>query len=84
MISDDGVTASRAEEIRRRAYHIWERDGRPHGRHDDHWTEAEQDKGGADKGGYSVPDGASRDAAVAPKEPQLPGSGPDPLVTTPM
>lgn len=26
--------------IAKRAYEIWEREGRPHGRHDDHWQKA--------------------------------------------
>jgi hypothetical protein len=29
------------EAIRKRAYEIWERRGRPEGQHDDHWREAE-------------------------------------------
>jgi hypothetical protein len=29
------------ERIRIRAYEIWEREGRPHRRHDDHWHRAE-------------------------------------------
>jgi hypothetical protein len=29
------------ERIRTRAYEIWEREGRPHRRHDDHWRRAE-------------------------------------------
>ena len=28
------------ERVRIRAYHLWERDGRPHGRNDDYWTRA--------------------------------------------
>ncbi len=31
----------RAERVRRRAHDIWEREGRPHGRHDEHWGQAE-------------------------------------------
>lgn len=31
----------RAERVRRRAHNIWERDGRPDGRHDEHWAQAE-------------------------------------------
>ncbi|GAA4258415.1 DUF2934 domain-containing protein [Azospirillum formosense] len=31
----------RAERVRRRAHDIWERDGRPEGRHDEHWAQAE-------------------------------------------
>jgi hypothetical protein len=31
---------SRRERIERRAYEIWESEGRPHGRHDEHWRRA--------------------------------------------
>ena len=28
------------ERVRVRAYHLWEQDGRPHGRNDEYWTRA--------------------------------------------
>jgi hypothetical protein len=28
------------ENVRRIAYELWEKEGRPHGRHDQHWHEA--------------------------------------------
>lgn len=31
------------DEIRSRAYRIWEDEGRPEGRHDDHWERARQE-----------------------------------------
>ncbi|MDQ2102739.1 DUF2934 domain-containing protein [Azospirillum isscasi] len=31
----------RAHRVQRRAHDIWEREGRPHGRHDEHWAQAE-------------------------------------------
>jgi len=31
------------EKIRARAYEIWECEGRPHGRHHDHWRQAQRD-----------------------------------------
>ena len=31
------------ESISRRAYHLWEEAGRPHGRHEEHWHQAERD-----------------------------------------
>ena len=34
------------QRIRERAYEIWERDGRPHGRHVAHWVQAEREVGG--------------------------------------
>jgi hypothetical protein len=30
------------EEIARRAHELWEQDGRPEGRHEEHWMEAEK------------------------------------------
>ena len=31
------------ERIRERSYQIWEQEGRPHGRHLDHWLQAEHE-----------------------------------------
>lgn len=39
------MSGSRDEQIRARAYRIWEEEGRPHGVHDDHWRRAEQEIG---------------------------------------
>jgi hypothetical protein len=33
------------EQIRARAYQIWEEEGRPHGRHDEHWRRAAEELG---------------------------------------
>ena len=33
---------AREERIRARAYHLWEADGRPHGRHDEYWERASE------------------------------------------
>jgi len=33
----------RQEEIRRRAYAMWELEGRPEGRHEEHWRRAEEE-----------------------------------------
>lgn len=33
---------ARLERIRRKAYELWELEGGAHGRHDDHWSEAER------------------------------------------
>lgn len=32
---------AREQRIRERAYHLWEADGRPHGRHEEYWERAE-------------------------------------------
>lgn len=37
--------ASKDDEIRARAYQIWEQEGRPHGRQDEHWRQAAQELG---------------------------------------
>jgi hypothetical protein len=34
------------EEIARRARELWEQEGRPEGRHQEHWRQAEQELGG--------------------------------------
>jgi hypothetical protein len=36
----------RNERIRQRAYEIWEREGRPHGRDEEHWRMAAEEIGG--------------------------------------
>jgi len=36
------MSTEREEQIRTRAYEIWEREGRPEGRHEANWTEAER------------------------------------------
>lgn len=38
---DDNDPAIR-ERIERRAYHLWEADGEPHGRHDEYWERASE------------------------------------------
>jgi hypothetical protein len=52
--------------VEQRAYELWEREGRPEGRHDHHWAEAERqiaaETGGADSG-HAKP--APGDAAAA-------------------
>jgi hypothetical protein len=40
----------RDREIERRAYQIWERDGRPEGRAKEHWRQAEQELAGERSG----------------------------------
>jgi hypothetical protein len=36
--------------VRARAYDIWEREGRPDGRHDDHWRQAQHELAAEDAG----------------------------------
>ena len=33
---------AREQRIRERAYHLWEQDGRPHGRHEEYWERARE------------------------------------------
>lgn len=55
--------------IRDRAYDLWERDGRPEGRHDDHWHQARRELEGdggipapGPDAGIAVPGNASGDS----------------------
>ncbi len=36
------LSESRLEKVRRRAYDLWQQEGESHGRHEDHWAEAER------------------------------------------
>ncbi|WP_206513297.1 DUF2934 domain-containing protein [Pelagibacterium montanilacus] len=38
------------EDIRRRAYELWEKEGKPEGRDLEHWLRASEDSGSADDG----------------------------------
>ena len=57
------MTTASTHEISQRAYEIWEAEGRPHGRHDEHWQQAEHELG--------VP----REAAAADLHPGMMGDG---------
>ena len=52
------------DRVSKRAYEIWEREGRPHGRHEQHWHAAlreigeEGSDGGAVSGAQPIGDGA--------------------------
>jgi lysozyme family protein len=37
------TTESLRKQIEARAYVLWERAGRPHGRHEEHWIQAEEE-----------------------------------------
>ncbi|TCL68293.1 DUF2934 family protein [Rhizobium sp. BK251] len=43
MAKSTNNTSNRHELVRRRAHAIWERDGRPEGKHDEHWLQAEHE-----------------------------------------
>lgn len=57
-ISDDN--------IRERAYHIWEREGRPHGRDFEHWVRAQVELVAEAGNGRGRPAAAPAAAAKAP------------------
>jgi hypothetical protein len=50
------------DRLRQRAYEIWEREGRPEGRHEEHWVQAhreiEAEEGGGASAGPAAPDDA--------------------------
>lgn len=41
--SIDSQSAAREDEIRKRAHALWEQEGRPEGKHRDHWIRAEHE-----------------------------------------
>ncbi|MGQ9368496.1 DUF2934 domain-containing protein [Azospirillum sp. A39] len=46
---------NRLDRIRQRAHEIWEREGNPHGRHDEHWAQAEAEIAAEDAAGNTAP-----------------------------
>jgi hypothetical protein len=46
---DGGAPGNAEEEIKKRAYEIWERHGRPEGKEDEFWQQAEQELRNEDK-----------------------------------
>jgi hypothetical protein len=46
---DAGALSNAEEEIKKRAYEIWERHGRPKGKEDEFWQQAEQELRNEDK-----------------------------------
>lgn len=59
----------REELIRRRAYAIWEQEGRPDGQEQRHWEQAAREMQGQ---GGSNPDGATKAATKAVSTPKPP------------
>jgi hypothetical protein len=56
------------DQIRERAYELWEREGRPHGRHLDHWVQAEREKAKAGAGPKDTLDEQQRQSRSGPEE----------------
>jgi hypothetical protein len=61
------------QRIRERAYELWEREGRPHGRHMDHWVQAERETGG--EGFAGLGRAGEGDAGLFGEEPGGLGAG---------
>jgi hypothetical protein len=61
--------------IRQRAYEIWEQEGRPDGRHDEHWAQARQE--------IKTEDLVLSSAAEAPEDASPTVTAPDSGGTTP-
>jgi hypothetical protein len=51
------MKSDRQRRIEQRAYEIWEREGRPHGKHDEHWHRAAQEIGGGRTAGRAAGSG---------------------------
>lgn len=68
----------RQERIRARAYEIWEREGRPEGREDEHWRQAaaEVDAEDSDVSGQAIPAGSSGTSSGLQPGGTVPGGGP--------
>jgi len=45
---------NREEEIRKRAMRIWEEEGKPDGKHAEHWAQAERELDGGGQGGWAT------------------------------
>lgn len=58
-----GIPSPFDDDIRQRAYEIWEEDGRPEGLHLTHWARAEQELRPAQIGERPYPDGLDSDEA---------------------
>jgi Protein of unknown function (DUF2934) len=70
----DTVVEPEEARVRERAYFLWEREGRPNGRADEHWRRAAAEVGAEARDGRGVTrteaeaaDGSSAAAAVAPR-----------------
>ena len=48
----DDTDETRLRHIRERAYHLWENDGRPHGRDSEYWERARELVGMEESGNY--------------------------------
>jgi hypothetical protein len=80
------VATSRTDEVARVAYAIWEAEGRPEGRDQEHWARAERmlDEGTAYADYPSARSGPSKAETPGPRDPApLPATGEEGFVTVP-
>jgi hypothetical protein len=56
------------EYVRRIAYELWEKEGRPHGRHDQHWHQARHATTTEVTQAHSGPPRSTSEAAAVPSE----------------
>jgi hypothetical protein len=72
------MQSDRHARIKDRAYHIWVSEGRPHGKHDEHWHRAEREV--AEEEGRTAKPAAARRAtrstAAPPAEAGTPAKAP--------
>jgi hypothetical protein len=77
-LAEESAMTDREEHIRRRAYEIWEREGRPDGRHLDHWhlaaSQIEEEEGGTAAAQSAAPT-AGISSSLQPSG-TAPGGGP--------
>lgn len=83
---EDAMNQSDAEWIEKRAYALWEEDGRPNGRDADHWRKAHQEYLAMTEGASKAKAGTRRRVAAAAEAEQAdlpqpsPGTSPQPLM----
>ena len=74
------MSEDREHRIREHAYRLWEQQGRPHGRHEDHWLQASQEVGdelfGQQGGSDAQEQRGSLDGGLLPQGGLVAGGGP--------
>lgn len=60
------MASDREAQIREKAYRLWQDEGEPHGRHDEHWSRAERDIGEADVPASDEPIDQASSSATTP------------------
>ena len=62
----------RERRIQARAHELWEQAGRPHGRHDEHWSQAEREIDAAKESGGTTGAGTAGKEAKPKRPPKQP------------